>query len=76
MNECRDTRRSIIYIKYISRKNLHKSHNAIILRVHDSHSFFFFYGKAEYIKNPRHSEGAFQKPYDCSIYSVCFVGGI
>lgn len=30
----------IIYIKYISRKNLHKSQNAIILGVHDSHIFF------------------------------------
>lgn len=50
MNECRDTRRSIIYIKYISGKNLHKSQNAIILGVHDSH--IFFYGKPEYIKHP------------------------
>lgn len=74
MNECRDTRRSIIYIKYISRKNLHKSQNAIILGVHDSH--IFFYGKPEYIKHPGHSKGTFQKLYNCSIYSIRLVGSI
>lgn len=69
MNECRDTCRSIIYIKYISRKNLHKSQNAIIPGVHDSH--IFLYGKPEYIKQHRHLKGTFQKLYNCSIYSIC-----
>lgn len=69
MNECGDARRSIIYIKYISGRNLHKSQNAIILGVCDSHGFL--YGKAEYIKQHSHSEGTARKLYDCSIYSIC-----